>query len=66
MATEQDHIGELDYRITFPSPSGKTFTGESSDQEEPTSIEPVVILLGWVGCQEKHLAKYAQIWEQKR
>ncbi len=66
MAAEQDHIGELDYRITFPSPPGKNFASESSGQEDAPNVEPVIILLGWVGCQEKHLAKYAKIWEQKR
>jgi hypothetical protein len=26
---------------------------------------PVVVLLGWAGCQEKHLAKYDAIYEKK-
>ena len=60
---------ELDYRITFPSPVGKDYSdeeGQDADQDGQESSEPVVILLGWLGCQEKHLAKYASIWEQKR
>ena len=42
---------ELDYNIHFPPPSD--------------AIEPVVILLGWAGCHERHLAKYGAIYEQR-
>lgn len=27
---------------------------------------PVVVLLGWAGCQDKYLAKYSAIYEEKR
>uniref|UniRef100_A0A672UQH6 Transmembrane protein 53 n=1 Tax=Strigops habroptila TaxID=2489341 RepID=A0A672UQH6_STRHB len=27
--------------------------------------QPVVILLGWAGCQDRHLAKYSAIYSQK-
>lgn len=27
---------------------------------------PVVILLGWAGCQDRYLAKYSAIYEEKR
>ena len=61
---------ELDYRITFPSPLGKDYSDEEGEEEEfgdgLDQPEPVVILLGWLGCQEKHLTKYAAIWDQKR
>ncbi len=30
-----------------------------------TKPEPVVILLGWMGCQEKHLAKYSEFYVRK-
>ena len=26
---------------------------------------PVVILLGWAGCQKRHLKKYSYIYEKK-
>ncbi|XP_042191581.1 transmembrane protein 53 isoform X1 [Callorhinchus milii] len=35
--------------------------GASSDFED----DPVVILLGWAGCREKHLAKYSHIYKKK-
>ena len=42
---------ELDYNIHFPPPSD--------------SVEPVVILIGWAGCLERHLAKYSAIYEHR-
>ncbi|GAB6022350.1 Transmembrane protein 53 [Chamberlinius hualienensis] len=30
---------------------------------ENDNMEPVVVLLGWYGCQDKHLAKYSKIYE---
>lgn len=31
---------------------------------ETTNI-PIVLLLGWAGCQDKHLAKYSKIYEDR-
>uniref|UniRef100_A0A8C3TJP0 Transmembrane protein 53 n=1 Tax=Catharus ustulatus TaxID=91951 RepID=A0A8C3TJP0_CATUS len=31
----------------------------------PAERQPVVILLGWAGCQDKYLAKYSAIYSQK-
>lgn len=60
---------DLDYHITFPSPT----PDDVSDEEileyynvGAVEKEPVVILLGWLGCQEKHLAKYSAIYEHKK
>ena len=69
MAEKETVEEELDYRITFPSPVGKDYSddeGEAAEGDGQEPLEPVVILLGWLGCQEKHLAKYAAIWERKR
>lgn len=30
-----------------------------------TGCQPVVILLGWAGCQDRYLAKYSAIYSQK-
>lgn len=45
----------IDYNIVFPEPrlSEKYWRG---------SKEPVVILLGWAGCRDKHLSKYSSIY----
>ncbi|XP_051868939.1 transmembrane protein 53 isoform X2 [Pristis pectinata] len=45
---------ELEYTIVFPDPS-------DSDLKE----DPVIILLGWAGCQDKHLAKYSYIYKNQ-
>ncbi|NWS55767.1 TM53B protein, partial [Chunga burmeisteri] len=37
----------------------------SSTEREHTDGQPVVILLGWAGCQDKYLAKYSAIYSQK-
>ncbi|KAK6178764.1 hypothetical protein SNE40_011275 [Patella caerulea] len=36
---------------------------ETADLHEK---RPVIVLLGWAGCLDKHLAKYSAIYEQKR
>ena len=43
---------ELDYDVHFPPPGN--------------DIEPVIVLLSWMGCNEKHLAKYSAIYEQRQ
>lgn len=30
-----------------------------------TSNIPIVLLLGWAGCQDKYLVKYSQIYEER-
>ncbi|NXT82724.1 TM53B protein, partial [Zapornia atra] len=37
----------------------------SSTERGPGDGQPVVILLGWAGCQDKYLAKYSAIYSQK-
>ena len=56
---------DLDYHVTFPSPSQDEDGGERANTPNPEN-EPVVILLGWLGCQEKHLAKYSEMYTKKR
>ncbi|XP_074642432.1 transmembrane protein 53-like [Tubulanus polymorphus] len=41
-------------------PSAKLFVDTSNLDKEP-----VVILLGWMGCKDKYLAKYSEIYERK-
>jgi len=52
-----------------PSPRDPALT--ASGQEEFVFVyeedkRPVVILLGWAGCQDRYLAKYSAIYEEKR
>lgn len=67
---------DLDYYIMFPSfppsPKDPTLTAAGQDQREEFVFmyeedkRPVVILLGWAGCQDRYLAKYSSIYEEKR
>lgn len=60
---------DLEYHIKFPSttPKESSANGESDEfvfvyDEEKL---PVVILFGWAGCQDKYLAKYSSIYEDR-
>ncbi|KAJ8270871.1 hypothetical protein GJAV_G00120210 [Gymnothorax javanicus] len=48
----------IDYNIVFP----ESFVTERHWQG---SKEPVVILLGWAGCKDKHLTKYSSIYNDR-
>ncbi|XP_018359470.1 PREDICTED: LOW QUALITY PROTEIN: transmembrane protein 53 [Trachymyrmex cornetzi] len=66
---------DLDYYIMFPSfppsPKDQTLTAGGQNQREEFVFvyeedkRPVVILLGWAGCQDRYLAKYSSIYEDK-
>ncbi|KAG9343329.1 hypothetical protein JZ751_014310 [Albula glossodonta] len=49
---------DIDYNIVFPD----SFITE---RHWKASKEPVVILLGWAGCKDKHLAKYSSIYNER-
>lgn len=59
------------YSIHFPDTDSpkeeddERHSFEIIDKCEAESPTPVVILLGWAGCQEKHLAKYSPMYEKK-
>ncbi|XP_011298688.1 transmembrane protein 53 isoform X2 [Fopius arisanus] len=57
---------DLDLHLMFPS------MPPVSDQQRDEFVfvyeddkRPVVILLGWAGCQDKYLAKYSAIYEER-
>ena len=56
---------DIEYDITFPSPVSADDDEEGADGGYVERKEPVVILLGWLGCQEKHISKYSQIYDQR-
>ncbi|XP_040216897.1 transmembrane protein 53 [Rana temporaria] len=49
---------DLEYSILFPEPG---LAGSQWDHQR----EPVVILLGWAGCKEQHLAKYSSFYHKQ-
>ncbi|XP_055606835.1 transmembrane protein 53-B [Uranotaenia lowii] len=58
----------LEYFIKFPSPNFRTEAqGAESDYVfvcNETNV-PIVLLLGWAGCQDKYLMKYSKIYEDR-
>lgn len=67
---------DLEYHITFPAPTTVVHESRQSlnqcEQEENHDDfiyisnerkEPVVVLLGWYACQDRHLTKYSKIYE---
>lgn len=76
MTDQEDPV----YCITFPSfpPSPKdptltsSVTSNGQDHKEEFVFvyeedkRPLVVLLGWAGCQDRYLAKYSAIYEEKR
>lgn len=49
---------EIDYNIVFPDAA-------TSERYWQGTKEPVVILLGWAGCKDKHLCKYSSIYNEQ-
>ena len=58
----------LEYFIKFPSPNckGDQETAESDYVfiYNETNV-PIVMLLGWAGCQDRYLMKYSKIYEDR-
>lgn len=58
----------MEYFIKFPTPN---FRHEAETAESDyvfvyneTNV-PIVLLLGWAGCQDKYLMKYSKIYEDR-
>lgn len=63
-----DNDGSIDYHVTFPPPSSVSDPCiDVADDSQPSSKkrEPVVILLGWAGCIDRHLVKYSAIYDKR-
>lgn len=58
----------LEYFIKFPSANTREcFVEENSNgfSLSNTKAVPIVLLLGWAGCQDRYLMKYSKIYEEK-
>uniref|UniRef100_A0A8D0DZE0 Transmembrane protein 53 n=1 Tax=Salvator merianae TaxID=96440 RepID=A0A8D0DZE0_SALMN len=58
----ETRMKELGCVVEFPSSSLEEGTGAEKGNEYSL---PVVILLGWAGCKDRHLKKYSTIYLQK-
>lgn len=60
----------IEYHLKFPTPSEQPSLTNSSVVDDFVLVHdeakpPAVILLGWAGCQDKHLAKYGALYSEK-
>lgn len=53
----------LEYFIKFPPINGYSDLDFNFATDE--SSTPIVLLLGWAGCQDKYLMKYSKIYEDR-
>ena len=65
MDVKEEMFDELEYSITFPSPELQE-EAASYQQDGDSKSNPVVVLLGWMGCKDKHLVKYSNFYEKKK
>lgn len=58
----------LEYFIKFPTPSLRNETNAPESDfvfvYKETNV-PIVMLLGWAGCQDRYLMKYSKIYEER-
>lgn len=59
----------LEYFIKFPTPNFRNDSESAAESDyvfvyNETNV-PIVILLGWAGCQDKYLMKYSKIYEDR-
>lgn len=60
--------GDLEFYMRLPNPN-YNYNQQLTDSDYVFVVNetnlPVVLLLGWAGCQDKYLAKYSAIYEDK-
>lgn len=76
-STVEDHYlqrqDSLEYFIKFPPPMNavnKTYPQNDCSECDfnfatEESNTPIVLLLGWAGCQDRYLMKYSKIYEDR-
>ncbi|KAM8715391.1 hypothetical protein ACLKA7_002443 [Drosophila subpalustris] len=61
---EQEREDALEYFIKFPKPTADNDFVLVNGNEEHNNV-PIVMLLGWAGCQDRYLMKYSKIYEER-
>ena len=58
---------DIDYHVTFPTPTPGRDEMSQSDELEGylARQETAVMVIGWMDCQDKYLALYSKIYEDK-
>jgi Eukaryotic protein of unknown function (DUF829) len=60
----------LEYFIKFPTPNFRNQTADQAAENDYVFVYneknvPIVLLLGWAGCQDRYLMKYSKIYEDR-
>ncbi|XP_068151639.1 transmembrane protein 53 [Drosophila tropicalis] len=64
-ALRREREDALEYFIKFPKPSAENdFVLLNANDNEDNNV-PIVMLLGWAGCQDRYLMKYSKIYEER-
>lgn len=61
---EQEREDALEYFIKFPKLTADNDFALLDGNEENNNV-PIVMLLGWAGCQDRYLMKYSKIYEER-
>ncbi|XP_017840235.1 transmembrane protein 53 isoform X2 [Drosophila busckii] len=61
---ELEREDALEYFIKFPKPAADNDFSLINTNEEQNNV-PIVMLLGWAGCQDRYLMKYSKIYEER-
>lgn len=61
--TTSEREDALEYFIKFPKSSIESDL--VLDNANTVDNVPIVILLGWAGCQDRYLMKYSKIYEER-
>jgi len=61
---QEEREDALEYFIKFPKPTADNDFVLVSGNEEHNNV-PIVMLLGWAGCQDRYLMKYSKIYEER-
>jgi len=55
----------LEYFIKFPKPTSENEFVLANANDSKDKNVPIVMLLGWAGCQDRYLMKYSKIYEDR-
>lgn len=61
---QEEREDALEYFIKFPKLTADNDFALLDGNEENNNV-PIVMLLGWAGCQDRYLMKYSKIYEER-
>lgn len=65
METEEDHEDDLEYHVTFPTPTPNAENTGTGLNSILRNKETAVMMVGWMNSKDQYLAKYSKIYEDQ-